>query len=407
MTLNYITDCFYEKRLNTALQGYNDLSDRWISDYDCFDRCLRTDHQKCRSFEYWHKDQSGLCIRANISLADHSSITGHSAFVDYYEINCRKDMKAIRPSEIYCPGDQLFLTVRLNGFNSNNILLGDKNCKPTWSNETYVQFITHIDNCSLMLTNGSIIGKLRWEDMHNNGNYTKHYERFFTCPSNIYQIRSIQQTSTIPTLPNIRHTLPMLPSHGQMYHDDQKNTSPYRINIKWTLSTHSYYCPESCLVSLYSLINVTLVDLSLLTTRYSIDSCDLKAISPYTNYVQSKQLISQGCSIDPSVIYAPIQTSQLSIFYFSFHLYHILKEPIPFQIHCKVFINHEKLKSHHHIDCASLLSNDNNRSSIIKNDKKDYAYTLFRSASVFVTRHLELIQNEQPVIQHQQSNYYS
>ncbi|CAF1321842.1 unnamed protein product [Adineta steineri] len=355
MTLNYITDCFYEKRLNTALQGYNDLSDRWISDYDCFDRCLRTDHQKCRSFEYWHKDQSGLCIRANISLADHSSITGHSAFVDYYEINCRKDMKAIRPSEIYCPGDQLFLTVRLNGFNSNNILLGDKNCKPT-------------------------------------------------C--NIYQIRSIQQTSTIPTLPNIRHTLPMLPSHGQMYHDDQKNTSPYRINIKWTLSTHSYYCPESCLVSLYSLINVTLVDLSLLTTRYSIDSCDLRAISPYTNYVQSKQLISQGCSIDPSVIYAPIQTSQLSIFYFSFHLYHILKEPIPFQIHCKVFINHEKLKSHHHIDCASLLSNDNNRSSIIKNDKKDYAYTLFRSASVFVTRHLELIQNEQPVIQHQQSNYY-
>jgi hypothetical protein len=90
-----IEDCFYEKRNNTALHGYNDIHDRWISDYDCFDRCLRLDQPKCRSFEYWHRDQHGLCVRANISLTDYPSITGRSAFVDYYEINCRKDSKGL------------------------------------------------------------------------------------------------------------------------------------------------------------------------------------------------------------------------------------------------------------------------------------------------------------------------
>jgi hypothetical protein len=57
----------------------------------------------------------------------------------------------VRPSAIHCPGDQLFVTVKLNGIESNKILLGDSGCIPSWSNETHVQFNTHIDNCSLVL----------------------------------------------------------------------------------------------------------------------------------------------------------------------------------------------------------------------------------------------------------------
>ncbi|CAF4283399.1 unnamed protein product, partial [Rotaria magnacalcarata] len=55
MAWNYLENCFYEKRINTTLHGYNDLHDRWLSDFDCFDRCLRADSRNCRSFEHWHK----------------------------------------------------------------------------------------------------------------------------------------------------------------------------------------------------------------------------------------------------------------------------------------------------------------------------------------------------------------
>jgi len=91
----YIEDCFYEKRLNTALHGYNDLYDRWISEFDCFNRCLKIDSQKCRSFEHWHQNRYGLCIRANISLTNYSLVIGHNQFVDYYEIDCQKDIKGL------------------------------------------------------------------------------------------------------------------------------------------------------------------------------------------------------------------------------------------------------------------------------------------------------------------------
>jgi hypothetical protein len=67
-----------------------------------------------------------------------------------------------------------------------------------------------------------------------------------------------------------------------------------RITLEWTLHNHSYVCPDSCFISLYSFINVTLVDLSLISSRFLIDSCDLKALYPYTNYVQSRRLIHQG-----------------------------------------------------------------------------------------------------------------
>ena len=77
--------------MNTSLHGYNDLHDRWISDFDCFTRCLKTDPEQCRSFEHWHHNQYGLCIRANISLSDYPTIIGHNQFVDYYEIDCEDD----------------------------------------------------------------------------------------------------------------------------------------------------------------------------------------------------------------------------------------------------------------------------------------------------------------------------
>ncbi|CAF0737939.1 unnamed protein product [Adineta ricciae] len=398
MTLNHLPDCFYEKRVNTTLQGHNDLNDHWTSDFDCFDRCLRMDRQRCRSFEYWHREEVGLCVRTNISLADYPSKTGHSTSVDYYEINCRREMKAVRPSTIHCPSDQLFLTVRLNGVLAANVQLGDANCKASWSNETHVQFTTNIDNCSLIITNNSIIGKLRWTAGVKDGNFSKQYERFFSCPSKIYQIRTMISTSTVS---NHKHTLSVLPNPQPTSDDDQKSTSPYKISLKWTLHNHSYDCPETCYVSLYSFLNITLVDLSLITSKYTIDSCDLRAISPYTQYLQPKRLISQGCPVDPTVIHLPIHSSQLSVFYFTFYLYRILKEPIPFQIQCKILHNDEHLQSPPNIDCTSF---DMNRSLMNKNDKRDYFYTLFRSASVYVTRQLPTIESEKDAFHQQKTS---
>ena len=56
----------------------------------------------------------------------------------------------IKPSLIHCPTDQLFLTIQLNGIDPNDVLLGDRSCKTNWSNATHAQFISHINNCSLV-----------------------------------------------------------------------------------------------------------------------------------------------------------------------------------------------------------------------------------------------------------------
>ncbi len=81
--------------------------------------------------------------------------------------------------------------------------------------------------------------------------------------------------------------------------------------------------------------------------------------------------------------------NSLSTFHYSFYLYNILKEPIPFEIQCKIFNN-----DHNHLlnqtNCSSLTVIDNEQLSTIKNDKRDYSYTLFRSLPVDVTRHLPL-----------------
>jgi hypothetical protein len=65
-------------------------------------------------------------------------------------ISFRNFILAVRPSTIDCPDDRLFLTVTLDDIHPDDISLGDEDCKPTWSNETHAQFITHIDNCSLV-----------------------------------------------------------------------------------------------------------------------------------------------------------------------------------------------------------------------------------------------------------------
>jgi hypothetical protein len=57
---------------------------------------------------------------------------------------------AVRLQTITCPGDQLHVLVTLNGIDPNYILLGDSSCQPLWSNETHAQFVTHVDNCSLV-----------------------------------------------------------------------------------------------------------------------------------------------------------------------------------------------------------------------------------------------------------------
>ncbi|CAF1315485.1 unnamed protein product [Rotaria sordida] len=396
MALNYLENCFYEKHSNIALHGYNDLHDRWISDFDCFDRCLRIDPQKCRSFEHWHRNGYGLCVRANISLNDYPLIMRHNGFVDYYEIVCRKDNKVLKLSTIHCPNDQLFVTIQLNGIDPNNVLLGDRNCKTNWSNETHAQFITHINDCSLILTNDSIIGKLRWKNVHKNNNSIKQYERFFVCLHNINQIHLFHRTSTTATFSDSRNPLLVHINHNENSKDDQQINSTYRIALTWTLHNRSHFCPESCFISLYSFINITLDDLSLISSKFLIDSCDLKALYPYTNYVRSRRLIYQGCSIDPTVIHVLRNSSSLSIFHFSFYLYHILKEPIPFQIQCKILHNDDNNEIQRNIDCSSsfINNNHNDRLSMNKNDKRDYIYKLFRSSKVYVTRQLPSIEHE-------------
>jgi len=61
-------------------------------------------------------------------------------------------ISAVRIETTNCPGDQLNLLITLNGIDRNYVHLGDGNCKPIWSNETHAEFVTHVDNCSLVLT---------------------------------------------------------------------------------------------------------------------------------------------------------------------------------------------------------------------------------------------------------------
>jgi hypothetical protein len=92
------------------------------------------------------------------------------------------------------------------------------------------------------------------------------------------------------------------------------------------------------------------------------------------------------------VIYIPKASTPLSVFHFSFYLYHILKEPIPFEIQCKIIQHAEQIKFQHNIDCSS---------SLFDNNKRDYSYTLFRSLSIYVARQIPLIEYQQEINSHQ------
>jgi hypothetical protein len=104
------------------------------------------------------------------------------------------------------------------------------------------------------------------------------------------------------------------------------------------------------------------------------------------------------------VIYVPNNPSPLSIFHFSFYLYHILKEPIPFEIQCKILQQDQQIKFQQNFDCPSSIINNKNPLSLNTNDKRDYSYTLFRSLSIHVTRQIPLIEHEQERFPNQ-SNY--
>ena len=77
-----------------------------------------------------------------------------------------------------------------------------------------------------------------------------------------------------------------------------------------------------------------------------------------------------------------------STFHYSFHLYNILKEPIPFEIHCQIY-------HHHHLKGISTPTNCSHVTSSIdheqlirnSNEKKDYHSITFRSLPIDVTRH--------------------
>lgn len=87
------------------------------------------------------------------------------------------------------------------------------------------------------------------------------------------------------------------------------------------------------------------------------------------------------------MIHIPKISSPLSIFHFSFYLYHILKEPIPFEIQCRIVQQtNEQTKYPSDSDCLSSM--ESNHISKTSNTKREFTYTLFRSLAIHVTRQM-------------------
>lgn len=394
ITFNNIEDCFYEKRIDISLHENNDHYDRWVSQIDCLDRCLKFQPQRCQSFEHWRSNRHGLCVLANNSLSNHPSLNRPNSFVDYYEIDCRKDTKALRLQTITCPGDRLQVLVTLNGIDPNYIHLGDSECKPEWFNETHAEFHTHVDNCSLILNDGSITGKLRWEGVNKENNEARQYERFFLCPSDIYQIRQANWTLTtnrpLPPNTHVTSTNRHQPSSGYIHNDPTNDKPLYRINLQWILFNRTYVCPNLCSISLFSLIYVKFDELTLPSSTFFIDSCDLIGLYPYSNYFRTRRLISRGCSTDPTIIHLSTDLNSQSIYHYSFYLYNILKEPIPFQIQCKILTKPPQVPT----NCSHIQTFDNDEQFIhAKFERKDYSYVIFRSLEINVQRQITFQQN--------------
>lgn len=102
-----------------------------------------------------------------------------------------------------------------------------------------------------------------------------------------------------------------------------------------------------------------------------------------------------SCSTDPTVIHLSSETNSLPTFRYSFYLYNILKELIPFEIQCQIF-NDDPKPIPYPSDCSSSIAVDHEQAVRNPNGKKDYTYVLFRSAPVHVTRQLRIEQNQPP-----------
>jgi len=90
--------------------------------------------------------------------------------------------------------------------------------------------------------------------------------------------------------------------------------------------------------------------------------------------------VPSSLSTDPTVIFLP-DSSSLNKFYFSFYLYHLLKEPIPFEIQCQIQQN----------DFEPMSIN-----SLI----------IFRSFSIHVTRQIPITDREQTRLATQSNREY-
>ncbi|CAF1444950.1 unnamed protein product, partial [Adineta ricciae] len=246
-----------------------------------------------------------------------------------------------------------------------------------------------------ILNDASIVGKLRWEGIATDTNEARHYGRFFLCPSDIQQIRLAHRTSStigalLPKTTPLPSTTPSrLPSSvGESDDDDDDKKSiskDYKILLRWILHNQTYICPPICSISLYSLIYVSFDDVASLSSSFFIDSCDFIALYPYSEYLQTRRLISGSCSADPTVIHLSSETNSLSTFHYSFYLYNILREPIPFEIQCKVS-SRQELFVNKHVRCSTTMNND--QLAIVTSDTSDYSYVSFRSSPIDVLTNL-------------------
>lgn len=96
-----------------------------------------------------------------------------------------------------------------------------------------------------------------------------------------------------------------------------------------------------------------------------------------------------SCSTDPTTIHLT-QPTPLSRFSFSFYLYQILKEPIPFHIQCKLIHQDQSSLFSSTIDCSSFDSSTHPKAIFThRNMKRNDVYTVFRSFPVYVARRIE------------------
>lgn len=132
---------------------------------------------------------------------------------------------------------------------------------------------------------------------------------------------------------------------------------------------------------------------STLYTLSSIETIDFSRVTSIEKNLLESIYLNFSCSIDPTVIHIPKNSSPLSLFHFSFYLYHILKEPIPFEIQCRILQqDDQQIKSPLDYDCLSPSpsSSSMEHSHFAKNSntKRDFSYTLFRSLAIHVTRQM-------------------